>query len=301
MGRGRTIAANLPSPASGSENPASLNDSHDNVTYATTLVGISSDLDKETERASDPLRNRTLQYFSMMGEKGVLFYEPISRYSSQDQITGVPSGTRDVEYQANAIGVAGAEKWRAGSFGLSIAYLWSSLSAVDHVPGQADVNTFDTADGLRLNIGVRHPTGPFMWGMVLQNMPAFLWGSSYKRQMLPPLVRVGNTWRPYAGMLFSVDYEHRFYNEGGDGENFLYVGSEIFSSERVVLRGGVFGTDIGKSEERHFTAGIGFRPRPGLELSYAYDSYKVLDETINRSLVSLKYPFDTAIEEKSGR
>jgi hypothetical protein len=68
-----------------------------------------------------------------------------------------------------------------------------------------------------------------------------------------------------------------------------------------VLRAGAYGTDLSISEKRHFTAGIGLRPRPGIELSYAYDSYELDNQSIRRSFVSLKYPFDTSVEEPTPR
>jgi hypothetical protein len=302
LGRGRTTAANLASPAAGSENPAALNDGKQNVSYATAIVGMGDgSVPKEAVRQNDALRDKTLQYFSMQGEKGVIFYEPLSRFDQVQSIDNVPGGINNVDYQANALGVAGAETWGKGSFGLSLAYLWSSLASTMHVAGQPDQSHLDTSDGVRLNFGFRQPTGPLMWGVVFQNMPGFLWGSSYKRQMLPPSVRVGNTWRAYPGILFSVDWERRFYNEGGHAQNLLYIGSEIFSGDSFVLRVGAFGTNLDQSDKRHFTAGIGYRPHPGLEISYAYERYEIDDLAVNRSVVSLKYPFDTTVEEPAQR
>lgn len=301
MGRGRTFSANMSNPASGSENPASLNDTHVNATYATVRVGQTSDLSTEQLRASDPLRNRTIQYLSMQGEKGVVYYEPLSRYSGTEELDGRP-GTADLEYSANAIGFAGADKWgKNGAFGLSIAYLWSSLASVEHVPGEPDQSHLDEANGLRINFGARRATGPVMWGLTFQNMPAFLWGGGYKRQQLPPTIRVGNTWRAAPGVLLSVDFERRYYNEGGNDKGRVYVGLETFSGERVVLRAGTYGEDLGKPEKRHVTAGIGLRPQGGMEVAYAYESYELEEERVQSSYVSLKYPFDTAEEETSQR
>jgi hypothetical protein len=296
LGRGRTIAANMGSPASGSENPAALNDNAQNVSYATTLLRTSSSLEKEETRQADPLRNRNFQYLSLQGEKGAVFYEPLSRYEDTVPTENTPGGTTDVRYEANALGIAGSESWGKGSFGLSMAYLWSTLSTTDHLSGQQDRNRFDTADGLRLNLGVRQPTGPLMWGLVLQNVPAFMWGSDYKRQMLPPTIRVGNTWKAYPGILFSLDWDRRFYAEGGDPKSQLYFGSEIFVGTNLVLRGGVFGADLGDPQRRHVTAGAGFRPHPGLELSYAYETYNVTEQSIRRHYLSLKYPFGSGEE-----
>ncbi len=235
--------------------------------------------------------------FPCREKKGLFFTNRFRGSIKRSRSTVSRRRSAAVDYQANALGIAGAETWGKGSFGLSLAYLWSSLADVVRIPGQPDQSHLDTADGVRLNLGIRQPTGPLMWGVVLQNMPAFLWGDTYRRQMLPPIIRVGNTLRAYPGILLSIDWERRFYHEGGDPINQLYVGGEIFAGDKIVLRVGAFGQNLDESDQRHFTAGIGFRPHPGLELSYAYETYDLLEERVRRSFVSFKYPFDTSVDE----
>jgi hypothetical protein len=291
-GRGQTTASNRGTAASGSENPASLEQPDEGGSlYATTLVDTRSRLPDDTADNLDPLRGKTLQYLSVGADKGVLFYEPIARYH-QTQVLDAASGiTRDVELNANAIGFAGASKMKSGSFGLSIAYLWSSVNTVDMTGGSITAAESGNANGLRMNLGMRYPTGPAMWGLVVQNAPAFLWGSDFKRDQLPLKIRVGNTYRIAKGVLLSIDGERRFYHEGGNSEDFIYVGNESFVGKRLVVRAGAFGTSLNSARERTVTAGATITARNNTQLSYAWESFTLGDERIKRSIISITAPF----------
>lgn len=299
LGRGGTIASNRPTLASGSENPAALDANTANAAYTTVLVNTSSTLPEDIAEASDPLSGKVLQYLSIGSDRGVIFFEPLARRNER-QITDTTSPTtdfRDVKYSANAIGFAGATKWGAGGIGLSLAYLNSNLATTEHAAGKPDDSTLDTADGLRLNLGVRFPTGPAMWGLVIQNMPGLLWGDHYRQQNLPLRVRVGNTYRILPGFLLSFDAEKRFYREGSDKENFFYAGNELYASKTLMLRAGIFGTSLNDPDKRHVTAGLTIIAPTGLELTYAYEHFVQDSEAINRSLISVQLPFESSVEE----
>ena len=295
LGRGNTIASNRGTPASGSENPAGLQLSDiGGSLYATTLVNTRTVLPHDVADGSDPLNGKVIQYLSVGADKGVLFYEPISRLH-QTQVVDATAGTsRDVDLNANALGFAGAQKWKDGSFGLSIAYLFSSLNVIDRNNGAITDVTHDTQDGLRLNLGVRYPTGPAMWGAVIQNAPGLLWGSAYKRSELPVRIRVGNTYRLAKGVLFSLDAERRFYHEGGHGDNYVYVGNETYVSEHVVARVGAFGTSLNSADTRTITAGATIIARDNTQISYAYEQYQLDGEKVKRSIVSVSLPFEAS-------
>ncbi|MCG3203894.1 MAG: hypothetical protein KCHDKBKB_00571 [Elusimicrobia bacterium] len=299
LGRGQTMASNPATPAAGSENPAALSESRTNATYATTLVNTSSNLDSETEQLSDPLSGKVLQYLSLQGEKGTIFFEPLSRLKYREVLDPNSPATdyRDVEYEANAIGIGGGEKFRSGSIGLSIAYLWSSIGVVEHRTGSTDSVTTDTADGLRMNIGLRYRTGPSMWGLVLQNAPGLLWGEDYGKELLPFRIRLGNTVKISNRMLFSADWERRYYDEGSRAENYVYLGSEAFVSQSFVLRAGLFGSDIDHSEGRRATIGASFLAKTGTQISYAMEIFEESNEKVKRSFVSLVAPFQASGED----
>ncbi len=295
LGRGGTTASNRGTAASGSENPAALELSDmGGSLYATGLVATRSVLPKDVANASDPLNGKVIQYLSVGAEKGVLFFEPLSRLH-ESQIVDPTAGTsRDVDLHANALGFAGAQTWKAGSFGMSIAYLWSSLNVVDRTAGNITRVRSDTSDGLRLNLGIRYPTGPSMWGLLIQNAPGVLWGSDYRHSDLPVKIRAGNTYRLAKGVLFSLDGERRFYHEGGKGQNYVYVGNESFVGPYVVLRVGAFGTSLNNSQTRTLTAGATIIARDNTQITYAVEQYEIGGEKVKRSLVSLSLPFQTA-------
>ena len=297
LGRGGTIASNRATPASGSENPASLDQpSESGSVYVTTLVDTRSDIDEELVHAVDPLHGKVLQYLAVAADKGVLFYEPVSRLR-ETQVVDSSAGTfRDVELNANAIGFAGASRFRAGSIGISMAYLWSNLNVTERDGASILSTENDTSDGVRLNIGVRYPTGPAMWGLLVQNAPGFLWGGDYRRSQLPIRVRAGNTYRLAKGVLLSVEAERRFYNEGGRSDDFFYVGNESFVGKTLVLRAGAFGTSLNKSEDRRLTAGLSILAGSGTTISYAIEAFEVAEDKVKRSIVSVQIPFVTESE-----
>lgn len=294
LGRGRTIASNRGGPASGSENPAALASGFADSLYTTVAFEPSSSLPQGTVNQTDPLSGKVLHYLAIGASKGVLYYEPIGRLREQQIINPSSPSTdfRDIEFSANAIGFAGVDQFgQGGSFGISLAYLWSSLTSIDHQTGQINEVTSDTAEGMRLNFGLRYPTGAAMWGLVVQNAPAFLWGKDYRREMLPIRVRLGNSWRIREGLLFSFEGERRFYREGGDPENYVYAGGEYYVSKNIVLRGGAFGQHIDNSDDRHWTAGTTLVGATGARFSYALESYKIDQEKVRRSVLSVQIPF----------
>jgi len=295
LGRGGTIASNRGTAASGSENPASLEltDTGGSL-YATGLVATRSAFPDDVANARDPLAGKVVQYLAVGADKGVLFFEPVSRFR-QSQIIDATAGTsRDVSVHANAIGFAGSQKWKAGSFGMSMAYLWSSMNVIDRSPAGITGVKKDTADGLRLNLGIRYPTGPSMWGLVVQNAPGILWGSNFRHTEIPLRIRAGNTYRLAKGVLFSLDGERRFYHGGGRGENYVYVGNESFVGKHVVLRVGAFGTSLSNSETRTLTGGASIVAGDNTQITYAMEQYQVGSEKVKRSLISLSIPFEAS-------
>ena len=167
LGRGGTVASAPGSMASGSENPAAVSSHQGSSYYVTTFVGQTTDWAESVIKSTDPVRNKVLQYLSMGAEKGTLFYEPLGRREERGNLS-------EVEFSADAIGFAAAEKYREGHVGLSLAYLHGSLASTLHQTGNPDQTELDTGNGFRLNLGLRYPTGSFMWGMVLQNFPGFI-------------------------------------------------------------------------------------------------------------------------------
>ncbi len=302
LGRGNTFAADMGGPASGSENPANLIDSSQNAMFGTARVATDSNLDDDVALGNDPLEGKVMQYFSLAGEKGVIFYEPISRINDTEILNPASPSTdyRQVEYDANAFGIAGAEQFGQGSIGLSIAYLHSSINVIEKQTGVPDKNNYDTADGVRMNVGVRYPTGPAMWGLVVQNAPGMMWGKDYKKNILPFKARIGNRVRVAKDLYLSGDWERRYYHEGSNDESYYYLGAEAFTSTYAVLRGGYFGRDLNKSDRRTATAGITFIARSGARISYTMEMFEVNNEHVRSSLVSLQLPFQSE-EETSTR
>jgi hypothetical protein len=89
---------------------------------------------------------------------------------------------------------------------------------------------------------------------------------------------------------FFFDMERRYYREGGREEQFYYTGLETFAGN-FIFRGGMFGTNLGKVEDRHATGGISFKDANGYQLSYAIDVFDENDVSVKRSLLSLSAPF----------
>jgi hypothetical protein len=297
LGRGGTIASNRGTPGSGSENPASLSSGFPNSLYTTIFLNSKSSLNDQILKENEPLQQKQMQYLSLGADKGVLFFEPLGRRQLREILNpSSPSNNfRDVEFEANAIGFAGANEWNGGSLGISLAYVWSSLF-LDEQVNSTRVISHDTGNGVRMNIGLRYPTGPAMWGLVVQNAPGFVWGKDYRRDQLPLKIRVGNTYRLKEGVLFSIDAERRFYREGGEQKNYVYLGNESFLSKKFVVRVGAFGHDVSKSEERHLTAGFTYIESSNFALSYAFDTFEISNEKVKNSSLSIVFPID--VKEK---
>jgi hypothetical protein len=294
LGRGGTVASNRGTPASGSENPASLISLRDSYFYSTIYAGTTSDLEKEITRESSPLSDKVLQYLAIGAEKGVLYYEPLGRLDEQQSfdLTSQTTYYRDVKFSADAIGLAGATEFKkTGSVGLSLAYLHAALAHSIHQDGAITETKSDTGHGVRLNLGMRYPVGPVMVGLMLQNAPGFLWWKNLKSETLPVRFRIANTIRLAAGHLFSMEAEKRYYNEGGDSEEYLYFGQESGFGKHLILRVGLFSNDINKSEAHHWTGGLTIITGANAEVTYAFEHFKMDDETVVKSYLSFNLPF----------
>jgi hypothetical protein len=299
LGRGGTIASNDGGPASGSENPATLAaPKSDGMLYSTFLVDTRSGglTDAQADNA-DPLRGKTMQYLSVAADKGVLFYEPVSRYHQTQMIDDAAGLSRDVEVNMNALGFAGATPIKkTGSFGLSLAYLFSSTDVTERSGSTLTSNTHATSDGFRINMGVRFVTGPASWGAVIQNAPGLLWGDEFRHQQLPVRLRVGNTTQIGKGQFLSVDGERRFYKEGGDSEDWVYVGEESALGDRFAIRAGAFGTSLNRPETRTFTLGASYIAQSDTRLSYAFEAFELDNQKVKRSVISVTVPFAATAE-----
>lgn len=243
------------------------------------LVDTNRDVPKDLTRAEDPLGEKVLRYTALGADKGVIFYEPLGRFEQN-------LSTRNVDFAANAIGLAGATALgKNGSIGVSVSYLRASLG--EQTPTTSNL---DTGNGVRLNLGLLYRTGPGTWGISLQNFPGFLWWESHRREMLPVRIRAGNSWKIQKRILLSAEGETRFYREGSRKENFLYFGQETIINKNANLRFGVFSDKIGKPERRHWTAGTTIKLNSGVDLTYAYEQFEINEQKVARSYVSVRIP-----------
>lgn len=295
LGRGNTFVSNRATPASGSENPAALMSSLSPSMYSTVLLSESSELPDPQIHDADPLYGKTLRYISAGAARGVVFFEPLGRDEDMDRSIMEPlSGIRDLSFSANAIGFAAADKWSKGTFGMSIAYLWSSLATSTTFDGSEPVTQLDTGNGVRLNLGAHFQSGPAMLGLTAQNLPGFVWWKHFSRDTLPVKLRAGGTWRIRPGVLFSAEGERRYYREGSHPVDFAYLGIESWASEYTVFRAGVFGDDLDDSETRHWTAGTTLKMRNGYNLSVAMERFELFQKKVVRWLLSVQLPFTPA-------
>ncbi len=177
-----------------------------------------------------------------------------------------------------------------GSIGVSLAYLWGSLATASHPFAQPDTSNLDTADGARLNIGLRYPMGPVSVGLLLQNFPGFLWWKDYRRDQLPVKARIGQSWRAANAVVLSAEAEEQFYEEGSQRSHTYFLGAEGFGGKSAVLRAGLYGENLNRSEGRHWTAGLSLISKLGAEATYGIDVFRADETTIRQSYVSLKMP-----------
>ncbi len=291
LGRGNTNASGTSSMGAAASSPAGLSGSVESSLYTTVFVGETSNLPRRTVKNIDPLSHKILQGLAAGSQKGVIYYEALGRVDSENAATlqGLDA-VRHIDFAADSLGFAATEKWRTGNIGLSIAYLNGTYGETLTSTATSQ-SSLDRGYGFRVNVSLRYPTGPFMWGLQLQNIPSFMWWNHHRHDQLPVRMRVGNTWRVRPGMLMSVDTEKRFYREGSIEKNFVYVGNETAYSESVVFRAGVFSDEIDKPDKRHWTGGVTVKLGSGAQISYAIERFIELNESIKQSILSVQVPF----------
>lgn len=302
LGRGGTFAASPGSMAAASENPAAIAGSanENNATYVTALVdNVHRSTSSEAGLFTDPEEEKVLRYLSMGSGQGMIFFQPLGRLQINQPLVmpdGTTVGTQDVDFYANSFGFAAAEKWGRGGIGISLSYLWTGLGTADHVTGLSDKSSLDSGDGANASLGLRFPTGPTMWGLVVQN--GIVWWKSHQHDSLPVKIRVGNTWKMSPGFLLTVEDEKRFY-QSGQQENVISVGNESYLSQQIILRVGVFSSHMDQAEQRHWTGGVTVLAENGVHVSFGFELFDLPPGREMRSLVSVVAPFASAGAEES--
>lgn len=298
LGRGGTYASHKGTPGSAVENPAALIDDMPANLYTSAYVGDSADVSSSRVDRSFALQGKVLQFVSVFSDRGSIFFEPLGRFDGRVE-GGTASNFREIAFAADAIGFAGAQSLgKNGSFGLSVAYLYGSLATKTVEGGVATAAELDRGNGFRVNFGVRYLTGPAVWGLSVENAPGFLFWKHHRREMLPIRIRAGNSWHVQENLVFSLEGERRYYREGGADEDFVFTGFEYGAASMLTLRAGAFSSSLDDPDLRHYTAGATISSGAGIRISYAFDRFRIGDQKVYRSYLSVLFPFTVQDENE---
>lgn len=280
-------------PASAVYNAAGLIDVTGSLLSVTYEVTRQSALTSDEIFDGEALRDRSLQFIGMMGPKGSFLWRPLSNRTDR-----IENGSDWVENEIaiSAVTIAAAqESTPKVATGLSLSYLMGSIVQSQMDGGIPSMN-LASGSGIAADLGFLSKASPQLrFGLNLQNIFGMMWWDDYGSEHLPFAIRAGLAFQITDFLIFSSDWEKRWYRKDpstGDGRTPTYVhfGIEQKLVQSLAVRAGTYGTDLNDPDTAHVSAGLGYNSA-GYLLSLAGEKYRVAGADVYRYVLSMDIPF----------
>ncbi|MFH1715507.1 MAG: hypothetical protein ABH857_04895 [Elusimicrobiota bacterium] len=255
-------------------NPAGLYFVKGNVLSATFDISRTGQESWSKIMENDSLKGKSLNYIAFCSNQAGISYRPIADYKNLTA-SGNTLDVRLSEYSLSASSLSEDNL----IMGLNFNYFHGYMGETKIVQ-QGSEALVGSGNGWSIDWGflMYNEKSPFVFGAVVQNGPGYIYWQNYDTDILPCVLKLGAAAVPAKGGIIAFDYERRYYKERDDLVLF-HTGYEQYVSKILALRIGMYGEDLGKSDEVIYTAGLG----------YLYNKY-IID------LAYEKYPIDTADE-----
>ncbi len=259
---------------------------------------------------NEPLRTKKLVYFAFASKKGGLSWRALSDYKeSTYSDNGVQQVWSDKEIKVQKFSLSVANNYSPALIcGLNINYFHGQFGlqqkkSISGVWQEPEVN-IDNGGGWGLDTGFLYKMGAYSrLGIVLENLPAYIYWNDYSKDRLPLISRVG-TAMTFANMLtITYDYEHRkYYKPQKFSRKIYHMGVEQSIMDTVFLRAGMYGEDWNETKAMTYSLGIGYTKenyffdvavkRFFVDLSSDSAVSLYTEDAVFRYVVSVSFPFD---------
>ncbi len=273
LGMGQTFVGLADDPYAVYWNPAGLLQLKRNIFGISFDVGQQSKLETAKFIQEKSLQGRKLTFFSFASPQGAVFYRPLSNFQSQTDL-GVDSWEKR-EVKVYALGLTVTSTYGKDDSllaGINFNYLNGRL-VVAKKAAEPEIILSD-GNGFSADLGLIFRATPVMnLGISVQNFPGYVWWEDYLHERLPIVLRTGVSLKLSDLLIFTSDYENRFYHAPFEKLKSYHLGLEQALGKVIFLRTGLYGEDLNDPTKLHYTFGLG----------YAYDNYYLdfsLDKTI---------------------
>ncbi|MCX5778090.1 MAG: hypothetical protein NTU66_02545 [Elusimicrobia bacterium] len=299
MGESFVAVGNTPSMAV--YNPAGLAGITANLFSITLEATRQSELTTDQIFSGEALRNRSVQFLALTGPKGSLSWRPVSNETTKT-MNGVDWIENEVKISALTIAAAQQNSPSAAT-GLSLSYLTGTIAQSSLTGGVPFMNLAD-GSGASADFGFLWTISPQLRaGLNLNNIFGMMWWDDYGSEQLPFSIRAGFSFQVADFLIFSSDWEKRYYRKDPDTNigrtpEIIHFGIEQWLGKILALRAGTFSTDLNNKEAVHVTAGLGYSSA-GYALSLAGEKYRVSQADVYRYVFSLDAPFGTTTSDQT--
>lgn len=298
MGGAFVSVGNAPSMAI--YNPAGLAGITANLFSITLEATRQSELSTDQVFSGEALRDRSVQFLALTGPKGSFSWRPMSNETSK---TTNGADWTETEIKINAFTLAAAQQSsKVVATGLSLSYLAGSIAQSSLTNGVPYIN-LASGNGMSADFGLLWTlSDELRCGLNLNNIFGMVWWDDYLTEQLPFSARAGFSFQIAKFLIFSSDWEKRYYRKDpGEGidksPEYIHFGIEQWLGQIVALRAGTYSTDLNDKEASHITAGVGYSSG-GYLLSLAGEKYRVSMTDVFRYVFSLDVPFGTTSTEQ---
>ena len=266
LGRGGAYSAVKGDAYASFWNPAGLAALSENLLAVSSDFMSSGPLNKSI--MAGPLSGSNLNYIAIAGPEVGMYWRPLAL--RVEDSTGTRNGEsyrikRDVKINmfGLSVGVKHAERV---DFGMNMNFIFGTMGVAEITEQSASAEVpYGYGWGIDWGL-IYRMSDQVNAGVVLRNGPsAIYWDKGFGRDRLPPILRAGLDIRLSQLMSVGVDYEKSFADSSVNPGESVHLGVEHYLAQNLILRAGVYGSNLDSETSRVYTAGLG----------YMFDKYNI--------------------------
>jgi hypothetical protein len=266
-------------------NPAGLAEIQNGCFALTYEATRQSTLASDQIFAGESLRDTSLQYLSLVSTKGAITWRPLA---NSTWLTTNAQGWVQDQVKINAYTLSASHKGSVLTTGLNLSYLTGEIAQSSIMSG-IPATSISSGYGFSMDFGFLALIAPqIRFGMNLRNLAGFMWWENFEKDQLPFILNTGVDFQIKDSMNFTAEVEKRYYRKT-DEQSLTKFGWEQWLGKVLVLRAGIYGTDLSNASMSSITGGIGY-VQSAFDLSLAAEKYNIYQTDVYRYVVSINIP-----------
>ncbi len=284
-------------------NPAGLNALKGNSLSFMIDFSYQSDVLWEEIIVGTPLEGKKFSHLTFAGPQGAMSWRELANYTESDYSEEVIDGERheiwqDVEIKVNQYMLSVCQSYGPSLIGgINLNYFSGRIGLTEKrkINDEWEEPELNLSDGKGFGFDwgfIYLLRESFHLGLMIQNLPSFMYWDDYRTEQLPVVTRMGFASKLTNLLTFSWDYEHRMYKDKEDKKNY-HIGLEQIIMDTIFLRVGMYGPNLNENEDITYSYGLGYK-KEGYTVDLAAKQYylsEMPDELVHNFLCSISIPF----------